>query len=401
MLRPIIVVFLCLILSLGYGQSGKEKKPKIFKAPVPVTVVIDPGHGGKDVGKEKGSSDRKHEKNLNLEIALKLGGYLETLMKNVKVVYTRKDDSTLSLDERVDIANSSNGDYFISIHCNSLPVKSYHGTQSHIQSRQFKTSYKLAQQIESEFQNRARRTSRGVKDHNDRGHNLQVLQYTDMPGVLVECGFMSNPSEEKFLNSDNGQALVASAIFRALRGVIMKHPSLEPEPRRPYYKVQVLASDKEVDTASTTLEKLDMRIDLMKDIVETAPNRFRYMVGREYEMRYAKELLKEVKHKGVKDAFIVPIYQDEGGNDYPEPDYSYPHYCVQIMSATKKISTKKREFVKLGTPVRVVENPSSKTSYKYQYLVGKTFDKQEASALMQKVRKMGFPDAFIIKVSAR
>ncbi len=142
-------------------------------------VCIDPGHGGKDPGKEQGSSNLKHEKDLNLEIAKKLGYYLTNNMTGVTVIYTRTTDKTVKLEERADIANRNKADYFISIHCNSNPNSAISGTRTHIHHHDFKASQALALRIEKEFQTRAGRNSRGIMSARDRGYNLFVVQYTE------------------------------------------------------------------------------------------------------------------------------------------------------------------------------------------------------------------------------
>ena len=146
-----------------------------MKAPETITVVIDAGHGGKDPGHLSHSKSHKTEKEINLLIANYLGGYIEKNLQNVNVVYTRKDDTFLSLDERVEIANSKNADYFISVHCNGNPKKTVFGTESHIHDFSAKKSYNLAKDIEAQFSQRAGRNSRGVKNNDDRAHSIQVL----------------------------------------------------------------------------------------------------------------------------------------------------------------------------------------------------------------------------------
>lgn len=375
------------------AQKQEVDNIKIVTSKTPFTIVIDAGHGGKDVGKEKGKS-LKHEKDLNLDIALRLGGYIEERIKNVTVLYTRKTDRTVSLDERVSFANHTKADFFISIHCNSLPLSSYQGTQCHIQSKQFGISYELAKRIEKEFGSRAGRKSRGVKDRNDRGHNLQVLQYTNMPAVLVECGFMSNPSEEKFLTSGKGQTLISSAIFRALRDYILENPKPQSELRFPYYKIQIASSKKKLNVSD--FKKVGMRVDIIED--KNTPYKYRYMVGKEYKERFANELLKKVKKKGYKDAFVVSFTKSKNNEIKPSDDFSKPYYSVQIMSSVKKVDTKSKTFSKIGYPVDIIEYNDSTKAFRFQYLVGKTYEKSEADKIMKTVRKKGFKDAFVIKI---
>ncbi|MEN7547727.1 N-acetylmuramoyl-L-alanine amidase [Rapidithrix thailandica] len=300
--RLYFVYFALCVLSLSSVSAQEKNTVIISKAYKPIKVVINPGHGGTDPGKLRGTQTLKHEKELNLEIALKLGKYIEERIKNVKVIYTRETDTFVSLDEIVDEANSNKADFFISIHCNSNPIRSVYGTRTHIQNHKFKASRKLAQMIEKEFATRAGRKSRGVMDRKDRGYNYQVLQYTEMPGVLVECGFITNPSEEKFLNSDYGQDLVASAIFRAFRDFVSEKPHIEK--RKPYYKVQITAATQPENTGTSRYKKLGMRVDEVVD-KKNGSYKYRYMVGREYEHRHAKQLAKKVQDLGFKDAFVV------------------------------------------------------------------------------------------------
>jgi N-acetylmuramoyl-L-alanine amidase len=268
-----------------------------------ITLVIDPGHGGRDPGKPRGSIDMLHEKDLNLKIALLLGSYIEERTGGVKIVYTRKTDKTVGLDEIVNIANNSKADYFISIHSDSNPNSAIYGTRTHIHSHKFKASRKLALMIEHEFATRAGRHSRGIQDARDRGYNLQVLQYTNMPGVLVECGFLTNPEEEKFLNSTTGQELIASAIFRAFRDFVQEEHGLED--RSTVYRVQIMATTQPVTQDYPKFKELGMRVEELEYPNENF--KYRYVVGREYEKAQANRLADKVKKMGFKDAFVVSM----------------------------------------------------------------------------------------------
>lgn len=215
-------------------------------------VVIDPGHGGHDPG-SIGYRGAK-EKDIVLDIAKKVGGYINEYIPDVKVVYTREDDRFIELEERGSIANRAEGDLFISIHCNSYHSRQPNGTEvfflglersksaletmkrenSVIQleknpeqkeltqedlliyelanSGYIATSEYIAGMIDHQFEDRAKRNTRGVKQA-----RLVVLYHASMPALLVETGFISNPSEQRYLTSDYGQSIIASAIFRAIR----------------------------------------------------------------------------------------------------------------------------------------------------------------------------------------
>lgn len=220
-------------------------------------VVIDAGHGGKDQGC---SGKTGIEKQVTLAIALKVGEYIAQNIPGVKVIYTRDADYFVELHERAAIANRNGADLFISIHCNSTPkTTTVSGTETYImgvnKSREnlevsmrenavialetdYKANYdgfdlndpesniifslfqnaymaqslKFATILEKQFKERANRNSRGVKQE-----SFLVLYKTAMPSVLIETGFLSNKTEEKYLLSEDGQAYIASAIYRAFK----------------------------------------------------------------------------------------------------------------------------------------------------------------------------------------
>lgn len=215
-------------------------------------VVLDPGHGGNDPG-SIGYRGVK-EKNIVLDIAKKVGGYIKEYMPGVKVVYTREKDKFVELEERGSIANRHEGDLFVSIHCNSHSSRQPSGTEVYFlglersqtalevmkrenrvvrsgddteqkelseedllvyelaNSGYIATSERIAGMMEYQLDERAQRRSRGIKQA-----RFVVLYHASMPAVLVETGFISNPGEARYLNSDRGQTYIASAIFRAIR----------------------------------------------------------------------------------------------------------------------------------------------------------------------------------------
>lgn len=219
-------------------------------------VVIDAGHGGKDPGTQ---GPKSKEKDVALKIALKLGKYIEQNLPDVKVVYTRKDDTYIQLEERPKIANRNGADLFICIHANANPNINAFGTETYVmglakeqknfeiakrensvilldenykehyegfdpespesyilfsltQSAFQESSLSFANKVESQFKNRVGRTSRGVKQG-----PFWVLWSTAMPSVLIETGFLSNSKEEQYLTSEQGQDLMASGIYRAFK----------------------------------------------------------------------------------------------------------------------------------------------------------------------------------------
>lgn len=215
-------------------------------------VVIDPGHGGHDTGAI--GHNGTLEKDITLEMAKQVGDYINEYLPDVKVVYTREDDRFVELEERGRIANKHRGDLFISIHCNNHNNYHAYGTEVYFlgltrseqalevmkrensvvrledneeseeldeeelliyemaNSGYMATSEKVAAMLDDQFSNRARRHSRGVKQA-----PFIVLFHASMPAVLIETGFISNPNEQRYLTSEEGKNIIASAIFRTIR----------------------------------------------------------------------------------------------------------------------------------------------------------------------------------------
>jgi N-acetylmuramoyl-L-alanine amidase len=217
-------------------------------------IVIDAGHGGKDVG-AIGINGVK-EKDVNLGIALKLGKLIENNLKNVKVVYTRSNDTFVELYKRGKIANEQGGKLFISIHCNSTPQRPSNAsgfevyllrpgrTQEAIQiaarengviqyednpkryakltdenfilvsmahSSYMKYSEKFSDLLDRKFSNNFNSGSRGVKQA-----GFYVLVGASMPSVLIESGFLTNYKDAELLKSDNGQKKIAESILDSI-----------------------------------------------------------------------------------------------------------------------------------------------------------------------------------------
>lgn len=285
-----------------------------------ITILIDPGHGGTDPGHESVNKSHLPEKDLNLLIAKKFGNYLTEKLSNVTVIYTRTDDTYPSLDQRVDMANDKKVDYFISIHCNGSPNTDIHGTESHVHTMTARNSVKLAKEFEREFGGKAGRKSRGVKDSDDREHTLQVLKFTEMTSVLVECGFLTNESEANYLNTTHGQDILASALFRGMRTYLKeKHPAINftktgtttanesastNTTSTDTYTVQIMSSKTELETSLPAFKKLDKPV-IREQIAETG-YKYRYVVGSFSTKSEAEKYKNEVKKKGFPDAIVIP-----------------------------------------------------------------------------------------------
>jgi N-acetylmuramoyl-L-alanine amidase len=245
--------FTVLLLAITLLNSSSTVVGPKYKVDV---IVIDAGHGGKDPGTQ---GKYAKEKDIALKIALKLGKHIEDNLKDVKVVYTRKTDTYLPYYERPKIATKHKADLFICIHANSNPNAKAHGTETYVmglakeeknfevakrensvilldenykehyegfdpespesyilfsltQTAYLESSLSFAHKIESQFKEKAGRYSRGVKQG-----PFWVLWSTATPSVLIETGFLSNPTEEKYLLSSQGQDAIALGIYRAFK----------------------------------------------------------------------------------------------------------------------------------------------------------------------------------------
>lgn len=312
-------------------------------------VVIDAGHGGKDSGARGKSS---YEKDIALAIALKLGSYIENNIKGVEVIYTRKTDIFVELYQRGDIANKAKADLFISIHANSFPQNSrVAGTETyvmglHTDERNFEVAKKensvitfeedytshyegfdpnsaesyiifslmqntfleqsadFASNVQEQFKIRAKRRDRGV-----RQAGFVVLWRTTMPSVLIETGYISNPTEEAFLKSKTGQEYLASAIYRAFKnyksGIESKShfTQTKAEPGS-FFKVQVASSKLRIPLDSPVFKNY-------KDVVEIeSKGRYKYAVGNMISYDDILEFNKKVR-ADFTDSFIIAVKEGE------------------------------------------------------------------------------------------
>ena len=264
-----ILPFLSFIVTIticqpAFSQQAKKKHhhkkaaaetttPAVFKFK---TVIIDPGHGGKDPGAHGAYSK---EKNITLAIAKKLRAALNEQMPSLNTVLTRTTDEFIELHRRDEIASQHKGNLFISIHCNSSPEKvssergvlllvyGYHRADEQFEAlrenasifieKDYKTKYNgygensavntivlsnfqqkyrkecihFADLVNHEFKKGDGRHSLGVKEQ-----GVLVLQQSAMPAVLIETGFINNPKDEAYLSSAEGQSEIVQSIVRAL-----------------------------------------------------------------------------------------------------------------------------------------------------------------------------------------
>jgi len=342
--RYLFYFLFILFISPNAFLSAQEK---------PFVVVLDAGHGGHDSGNR---GNGYFEKKIALTIALKIGKQLEN-NKDFKVIYTRKSDVFVDLIERANIANRSDADLFISIHCDAFSSSRAFGAGTfvlglHENERNFKVAQKensviflekdyeknydgfdpndpesfislilmqetyldqsivAASSIQQSFVKNLNRKDRTVKQA-----GFIVLKYTYMPSVLIETGFLTNASEGAFLNSAKGQNNMADAIARAIINYKKQRDAsfqtnvvtAEASNSQSYsdtgssivFKVQIAASKKKLEPVSYNFK------GLTSISLEKSGKLYRYYYQKSSSYDSAKRYVKEAQNKGFKNAFLV------------------------------------------------------------------------------------------------
>jgi N-acetylmuramoyl-L-alanine amidase len=350
--------FIFLFFTISVLSSSVPENPKQW------VIVIDPGHGGRDSGAQGAIS---YEKNIALAIALKTGEYLEQNLSNVKVLYTRKNDTFVELKDRATFANKNNADLFISIHANWAKANNIRGTETFIMGlakdeqnlqvamkenevimleNDYSTKYEgfdpkspesyimftlmqniyqeqstnLASKIQAEYREKVNRIDRGVKQA-----GFWVLFMTTMPSVLTETGFITSPEEEKFLNSKQGQEYIASSIFRACREYVNE---LDNKSGISAIKDQKTnQSSTTVNTVSAPSTEIQFMIQIaasgsktevkpenfkgLTDVVEIiTDDRFKYASGRFADYNDAVKYRKKITEI-YPDAFVIAVKENK------------------------------------------------------------------------------------------
>ncbi|MCM1032878.1 MAG: N-acetylmuramoyl-L-alanine amidase [Odoribacter sp.] len=333
------------------------------------TVVIDPGHGGKDYGCE---GDITNEKTIVLDVATRLGKLISAEHPEVNIIYTRSDDRFITLNERAAIANRAKADLFISVHVNSIDKRTrgrnqvhgasvytlglhrtddnlavamrensvielendfsetYQGfdptsSESYIifeltQNRHQRNSIELASLVCNELVNTAGRADKGV-----RQSGFLVLRATSMPSVLVELDFICNPQAERFLHSDGGKEKCARSLANAFTVYYNHHKGGGP----------------------TTI-----------NAVETAPG------------------------QGDAESQSVPEHNQSA---------SQVVYCVQFLTSDKRLDSGDARFKGVGDVNFYMHDNL------YKYISGSFPSLNQAKKHLRKLKNK-FPEAFIIKM---
>lgn len=363
--KLLLFVSFILVLTFSSFVSGDDGKSHQF------VVVLDAGHGGNDPGNV---GNGYKEKDIALKVVLEVGKQLEK-NPNIKVIYTRDKDVFIDLFVRGQIANKANADLFVSVHCNSHNSDA-HGTETFVlgthrnqtnfevakkensviflendyeskyggfnpnspesvigltlaQEEYLDQSIQLASYIQNKFTNKLNRKNRGVKQA-----GFIVLHQTVMPSVLVEIGFLTYKEEGRYLNSDNGQKEISTAITNAIfeykhniDGNVgeynyQENPSsnqiaesskeeLKPVDSDIIFKVQIAAGSRKIEPKPYNFKKLE---DISFDFES---NLYKYYTGSTPSYNEAKLLEEKAKSKGYKSSFIVAF---KDGNRIPLAD---------------------------------------------------------------------------------
>ncbi|WP_069650770.1 N-acetylmuramoyl-L-alanine amidase CwlD [Caloranaerobacter ferrireducens] len=215
-----IIIFLLILISfIFYINSNNFVTTSLYLPITDKVIIIDPGHGGIDPG-AVGKLGKK-EDDINLQIALKLrrlieqtGGIAILTREEDKGLYTEKSKTyrqkkNEDLRNRKIFVNESEGDIFISIHLNSFPQSKYYGAQT-FYKKGCEDSKKLAEILQEELRNVLDKNNKRVPQDRD---NIYLLREVNIPSVLIECGFLSNPNEERLLSDSKYQEKIAWAIY--------------------------------------------------------------------------------------------------------------------------------------------------------------------------------------------
>ncbi len=336
----LLFVFIFSILFIPSQKALAQEKP--------FTVVIDPGHGGKDSGTTGTKRYKnKYEKDIVLAVSLEIKKMMKEQMPHTKLILTRSKDVFISLKKRGEIANKAKADLFISIHANAANYKAKGSETFVLGVHRNKTNLAVAQRendvilleedyekhysydphspasiisltlmqedyldqsiraasiIENSFKKIGNRRSRGVKQA-----GFVVLHQTYMPSILVEIGFLSNKQEEDFLRKKSGQKKIAQSIVAGIKKYkeeLDKNSVHTIEQENQIYKgvtfkTQIASSSKKVSTKPYNFKGL-RGVERVK-----VGNFYKYYLGSTSDFNKIKKLQKKAIAKGYTSAFIV------------------------------------------------------------------------------------------------
>lgn len=405
-----VAVFMILALA----TAGADKR---------FTLVIDAGHGGGDVGAIGAISK---EKDINLNVALAFGRYVENNCPDVRVIYTRKTDVFVPLHERANIANRNKADLFISVHTNSLPNKKVaHGVETYtlgmhrasdnldvakrenaviliekdykqhyegfdpnsaesyimfefLQDRNMSKSVDLARCVQNRVCATANRQNRGV-----RQAGFLVLRETSMPSCLIELGFITAADEEQYLNSSKGIDALANGIYKAFVDYKGKYDKTITVPYHAETKqtvnIPTIVPAEEMAQKKTTQRKKKKYNGVLEDM---ANKRMMDSNGNECQEAKTDTVAKAKPATDEKKAVETETAADTTAS-------SAPVFKVQITTCNRNLRPGSQQLKGLTDVDCYQENGL------YKYTCGASTDYNEIYRL-RKTLLDKFPEAFII-----
>ena len=394
-----VVFSLCGGGAFSYGQISDKVD----------VLVIDPGHGGKDAGCV-GKTAR--EKDVALAVAKKFGALVREKYPDVTVVYTRSDDRFIELWKRGQIANDNHADLFVSIHCNAAKSPSARGVETWIRGSQkndanlmevqrenavvlqeqnheqnysqswmdvvsatvqqdagFENSVYFSQELQKAYGGKIPSSpNRGIKQG-----PFYVLWKSARPSVLTEIGFLSNPEEEKFLSSENGQLIVAQSLLTAFGK----------------YK-----------------QRIDSRLGAVKSTQEAAQEEFLpspHQVLSQNSVQAPAQ--KPMEQPAKKEPAPTPVQEQaptptptqtpEASVQTPTPQASQSPvitYKVQIAASGNKLELKPYNFNGLSE-LSLTYDTARKL---YKYYCGNTSSYEQVQKLVEETKRAGYQNAFVV-----
>ena len=325
------------------------------------TVVIDPGHGGKDPGAPK-FKVAMVEKEVVLDISLRLGNKIKQEFPDVKVVYTRSSDASVTLKRRWETAAENDADFFISIHCNANSNRSMKGSSAHILSR---------------------------KDTRDSSRDLfsENLELTQLENEAI------NYEEDKSVYVDNTPE---SHIMKALQfganynySIMFSKLLMENLATSPFKKWGRGIHQNDF----YLLKKMTCPAVLVETAFISNPDEYQLLASAKWREEIAERLFKAFKEfkKAYDESVSSPVNEDVN-NDASTSAAESAYYSIQVMGLGRRLSSTDPAFK--GLPCAAVKVPSSNI---YKYVYGNFISVQEARNSLDEVKKK-FPDAFVVKV---
>jgi len=352
-------------LLVSYQVPGQNKNVNVGLR----TVVIDPGHGGKDPGAP--GPDRKHdEKHVVLNISKLLGEKIKKEYPSVKVVYTRSGDTFPKLTDRVQIAHQNNADLFISIHCNSNKKTSSSGTSAHILSRKD-----------------TRNPDRDLFDEN--------LELTRLENSVIEF----EDDQSTYKNFSTEDQIFNNLLFHAnfQHSLLFAQLVVDNLAVKPFHKWGKGIHQNDF----LLLKKMTCPAVLVETAFLSNPNERQLLVSEKWQEEIADRLFKAfVDYKTVYDASVSytsdPVEEPEsapsGEGENAVAANSEEYYAIQIMGLGRLLAD--TDPALKGLKTRAVKSDGSNI---YKYVYGSYASKEDAAAQLPSVRKK-FPEAFVVFV---